>query len=157
MNIYSLIVYMDRKPRLHTQLWDDTLRNELAKELSKCATGEPGPLNQRPQVDHYKPHGYPNQRSDAILLEANQSFLKSIKNLRDTNQKYLHQLGFNKPSILQPSRGVIPKPALPPRKSILDPRRSHNGRGGEGISDSKETIDVDQCARELKSASLNGR
>jgi hypothetical protein len=143
--------------KTYTQLWDETLRNEVAKELSKSATEESRPLNQRVQKYHYQPHDYHNQRSDAIILEANQSFLKSIKNLRDTNQKYLHQLGFNKPGILQPPRGVIPKPALPPRNSILDPRRSHNGRDGKENLDSKETIDVDECARELKSSSLNGR
>jgi hypothetical protein len=39
----------EHRLKMYTQLWDDTLRNELAKELSKCATEEPGPLNQRPQ------------------------------------------------------------------------------------------------------------
>jgi len=134
---------------LFTQAWNEILLSEAAKILSECFTEEP-PV---PRL-----HPLHNQNPDVIILEANQSFLRSLKSLRDTNQSYLNilQHGSAKPSALIPSRDMIARLPPTPRIPQLNPRHSHHTRDGKENFDPRQSPDVAGCADQLSSMGLTG-
>ncbi|KAH0287458.1 hypothetical protein M436DRAFT_86112 [Aureobasidium namibiae CBS 147.97] len=135
--------------KLFTQAWNEILLSETAEVLSQYFTEKPP----APRL-----HPLHNQDPDLIILEANQSFLRSLRSLRDTNQSYLNilQQGSAKSSALIPYRDMIARLPPTPRIPQLAPRHFHHTRYGEGNSDPSQSPDVAGCAVELSSMGLTG-
>jgi len=135
--------------RRFTHIWDSTLQSPAAKAISVHTTEAP-PASQTDPLHEQHP--------DTIILEANKSFLKSLKSLRETNQSYLDilQQESGKPVILPPSHEVASK--LPPTPPIpqINPRRSHHTRDGKENSNPRQSPDVAGCVDELSSMGLTG-
>lgn len=135
--------------RMYIHVWNKALHSTAAESLSQYTTETPP----NPQLDPL-----PDRHSDEIILEANQSFLKSLKSLRDTNQSYLNllQQSSESPGVLPISCDVVSR--LPPRPRIpqLDSRQTHHMRDGKENSDPKQSPDVNGCADDLNSMGLTG-
>lgn len=130
------------KLRMYVHIWNKALQSTAAEVLSECTTENPPD----PQLDPLH-----DRDPDEMILEANQSFLKSLRSLRDTNQSYLN---ISQQGILPPARDVASKLPPTPRIPQLDPRHLHNNRDGKENSDPKQSPDVNGCADELNSMGL---
>jgi hypothetical protein len=137
--------------QMYIRLLDKVLRSQTAMVLSNYA-------NEEPEHPKERLHNRHNQRSDAIILKANQGFLRSMQTLQDINQKYLitSELVSDKFGVLPPCGGV--DPSLPtPQNPAPNPGRYHDGRDDKKIPNPVEDVAVDRCLRWLESIDLAGR
>jgi hypothetical protein len=136
---------------MYIRLLDKVLRSQTAMVLLDYA-------NEEPEQPKEQLHNRRDQRSDAIILKANQGFLRSMQTLQDINQKYLitSELASDKFGALPPCGGV--DPSLPtPENPTPNPRRYHDGRDDKEVSNPVEDVAVDRCLRWLESMDLTGR
>lgn len=133
--------------QLFLHVWDNALQSVAAEALSVYKPKDP-PASQLDSNDEQHP--------DDIILEANRSFLKSLKSLRDTNQSYL-EISQQGSAVLYPSRDVVSRLPPTPRIPQLALRRPRNARDGKENPDPREIPDADACAEKLRSIGLNSR
>jgi len=135
--------------KMFNQAWDEALWSPPAKTLSKY------PAERPPAPRLHPPH---DQNPDVIILEANQSFLKSLESIRNTNQSYLDilQQEPEKSGVPNSSRSIISRLPPTPRIPQLDPRHVHDVRDGKENSDPRQSPDTDACAEKLRSMGLAG-
>jgi hypothetical protein len=137
--------------QMYIRLLDKVLRSQTAMVLSNYA-------NEEPEHPKERLHNRHNQRSDAIILKANQRFLRSMQTLQDINQKYLitSELASDKFGALPPCGGV--DPSLPtPQNPAPNSSRYHDGRDDKKIPNTVEDVAVDRCLRWLESMDLADR
>ncbi|CAD0084666.1 unnamed protein product [Aureobasidium vineae] len=131
--------------RMFTILWNMVLQSDTARYFDQMLSEQP---------EHYLQglHNLYNQRSDAKMLEANRSFLKSLESLRDTNQNYLNN---TQPASAKSVTSPLPaRPPTPLRQNSF-PVPSQLTRHDEQEYDLVRDYDVERCTKKFDKLDLN--